>query len=185
MESRQVIPVIRIEFRSAASISLETPSYRLHECAVNIEGECLHPHYESGTRRGKSRTMRWMLRSKIHQATVTEADLKYVGSITIDEELMDMVGLIPGERVLVVSNTSGARLETYTIPGPRGCGDICMNGAAAHLIKKGDEIIIMGFELTEKPVEAKQIVLGPNNEFVSWLAQETYHTCLSEMVGAL
>ena len=62
--------------------------------------------------------MRWMLRSKIHQATVTEADLKYVGSITIDEELMDMVGLLPGERVLVVSNTSGARLETYTIPGP-------------------------------------------------------------------
>ena len=61
--------------------------------------------------------MRWMLRSKIHQATVTEADLRYVGSITIDEELMDMVGLLPGERVLVVSNTSGARLETYTIPG--------------------------------------------------------------------
>ena len=104
--------------------------------------------------------MRWMLRSKIHQATVTEADLKYVGSITIDEELMDMVGLLPGERVLVVSNTSGARLETYTIPGPRGRGDICMNGAAAHLIKKGDEIIIMGFELTEVPLSPSRSCWG-------------------------
>ena len=123
-----------------------------------------------------------MLRSKIHQATVTEADLKYVGSITIDEELMDMVGLIPGERVLVVSNTSGARLETYTIPGPRGSGDVCMNGAAAHLIKKGDEIIIMGFELTEKSIGSKQIVVGKHNEFLRYLS-ETPHTCLSELVG--
>ena len=113
--------------------------------------------------------MRWMLRSKIHQATVTEADLKYVGSITIDVELMEMVGLLNGERVLVVRNSSGARLETYTIPGPRASGAICLNGAAAHLIKKGDEIIIMGFELTERPVESKQIVLGKNNEFVRWL----------------
>ena len=126
--------------------------------------------------------MRWMLRSKIHQATVTEADLKYVGSITIDEELMDMVGLIPGERVLVVSNTSGARLETYTIPGTRGSGDVCMNGAAAHLIKKGDEIIIMGFELTEKSIDSKQIVVGKHNEFLRYLS-ETPHTCLSELVG--
>jgi len=124
-----------------------------------------------------------MLRSKIHQATVTKADLKYVGSITIDEELMEMVGLIPGERVLVVSNTSGARLETYTIPGPRGSGAICMNGAAAHLIKQGDEIIIMGFELTERPIESKQIVVGRNNEFVRWLATEKYDTCLADLVG--
>jgi aspartate 1-decarboxylase len=127
--------------------------------------------------------MRWMLRSKIHQATVTEADLRYVGSITIDEELMEMVGLLPGERVLVVSNTSGARLETYTIPGPRGSRAVCMNGAAAHLIKKGDEIIIMGFELTEKPIESKQIVLDSENKFVRWLATETYNTCLAELVG--
>ena len=122
-----------------------------------------------------------MLRSKIHQATVTQADLRYVGSITIDEELMEMVGLLPGERVLVVSNTSGARLETYTIPGPRGSGAICMNGAAAHLIKKGDQVIIMGFELADRPVESKQIVLGPSNEFVRWLATETYDTALAEM----
>ncbi len=130
-----------------------------------------------------ARTLRWILRSKIHQATVSEADLKYVGSITIDEELMEMVGLLPGERVLVVSNTSGARLETYTIPGPRGSGAICMNGAAAHLIKKGEEIIIMGFELADRPVEVKQIVLGRKNEFARWLPNETYNTCLAEMVG--
>ena len=129
--------------------------------------------------------MRWVLRSKIHRATVTEADLKYVGSITIDEELMDMVGLLPGERVLVVSNTSGARLETYTIPGPRGRGDICMNGAAAHLIRKGDEIIIMGFELTDRPVESKQIVLDANNQFERWLTRETPETCLEEMMVQL
>jgi aspartate 1-decarboxylase len=113
--------------------------------------------------------MRWMLRSKIHQATVTDADLRYVGSITIDEELMEMVGLLPGEKVMVVSNTSGARLETYTIPGRRGSGVICMNGAAAHLVKKGEEIIIMGFELADRPVAPKQIVLGPGNEFVKWI----------------
>ena len=116
--------------------------------------------------------MRWMLRSKIHQATVTEADLRYVGSITIDEELMEMVELLPGEKVMVVSNTSGARLETYAIPGPRGSGVICMNGAAAHLIKKGEEIIIMGFELANGPVAAKQIVLGRDNEFVKWLGEQ-------------
>jgi len=110
-----------------------------------------------------------MLRSKIHKATVTDADLRYVGSITIDEELMDQVELLPGEKVMVVSNTSGARLETYTIPGKRGSGVMCMNGAAAHLIKKGEEIIVMGFELADGPIVAKQIVLGPNNEFVRWL----------------
>ena len=82
--------------------------------------------------------MRWLMRSKIHNATVTEANLAYVGSITIDQDLLDKVGLWPGERVLVVSNTSGARLETYVIAGERGSGEICMNGAAAHLIGEGD-----------------------------------------------
>ena len=77
--------------------------------------------------------MRMVLRSKIHNATVTEANLAYIGSITIDADLIERVGLWPGERVLVVSNTSGARLETYVIKGERGSGNICMNGAAAHL----------------------------------------------------
>jgi len=80
--------------------------------------------------------MRWFLHAKIHQATVTEADLKYVGSITIDEELLDKSGLLAGEKVLVVSNMTGARLETYVIVGAKNSGIIRMNGASAHLIKK-------------------------------------------------
>ena len=101
--------------------------------------------------------MRWIMRSKIHKATVTQADLNYVGSITIDEALIEMVGLWPGEKVQIVSNTSGARLETYVIKGKRGSGEICMNGAAAHLIKAGEEIIIMGYELADKPIERRVI----------------------------
>ena len=110
--------------------------------------------------------MRWVLRSKIHKATVTDANVAYVGSITIDEELIERVGLWPGEKVLVVSNTSGARLETYVIAGERGSGVINMNGAAAHLIKRGEEIIIIGFELTDRPIEARQILVDTDNRFV-------------------
>ena len=113
--------------------------------------------------------MRWMMRSKIHQARVTEANLAYVGSITIDRGLMDRVGLWVGEKVLVVSNTSGARLETYTIEGERDSGVICMNGAAAHLIKAGEEIIIMGFELTDAPMSPRAILVDADNKFVRFL----------------
>ena len=113
--------------------------------------------------------MRWILNSKIHNATVTEADLDYIGSITIDEELIDKVDLFPGEKVLVVSNTSGVRLETYVIVGKRNSGVICMNGAAAHLIKKGDKIIIMGFKLSEKPIEPKNILVDKKNSFVRFM----------------
>ena len=110
--------------------------------------------------------MRSVLRSKIHKAIVTEANLDYIGSITIDADLLDRVDLWPGEKVLVVSNTSGARLETYVIPGPRGSGTICMNGACSHLIKAGEELIIMGFELTDKPIESKVILVDHNNRIV-------------------
>jgi len=113
--------------------------------------------------------MRWTLRSKIHKATVTEADLNYIGSITVDEDLMEKVGLWPEEKVLVVDNTNGARVETYVIVGERGSGIICINGASAHLIKKGDEVTIMGFELTDKPVESKKILVDKNNKFVKFL----------------
>jgi aspartate 1-decarboxylase len=115
--------------------------------------------------------MRWLMRSKIHNATVTEANLAYVGSITIDEDLIDAIGLWPGERVLVVSNTSGARLETYVIAGPRGSGAMCMNGAAAHLIGEGEQIIVMAFELTDKPVEQKAALVDGKNHFVRWLTE--------------
>jgi aspartate 1-decarboxylase len=113
--------------------------------------------------------MRFVLRSKIHKATVTEANIDYIGSITIDEELVEKAGLWPGEKVLVVSNTTGTRLETYVIVGERGSGVICMNGGAAHLIKAGEEIIVMGFELTDKKIEAKNILVDKNNKFVRFL----------------
>jgi aspartate 1-decarboxylase len=110
--------------------------------------------------------MRWYIRSKIHKATVTEANLTYTGSITIDQDLIELVGLHEGEKVLVTSNTSGARLETYVIVGPRGSGVICMNGAAAHLIKEGEEIIIMGFELSETPLTPTMILVDKQNKFL-------------------
>jgi aspartate 1-decarboxylase len=116
--------------------------------------------------------MRWVMRSKIHNATVTEANLSYVGSITIDAALIERVGLWPGERVMVVSNTSGARLETYVIEGERDSGAICMNGAAAHLIGEREEIIIMGFELSAAPIQPKVVLVDRQNRFVRDLAEQ-------------
>ena len=110
-----------------------------------------------------------MLRSKIFKAVVTEADINYKGSITIDEELVEKSGLLCGEKVLVVSNTTGERLETYVLLGKRGSGKICMNGAAAHLIKKGEEIIIMGFELSDGRIESKILLVDKNNRFTGYL----------------
>jgi aspartate 1-decarboxylase len=115
--------------------------------------------------------LRWFLRSKIHKAIVTEANLEYVGSITIDKNLIDAVGILPYEKVQVVSNTSGARLETYVVVGETGSGVICMNGAAAHLIKKGEEVIIMGYELLENPVSPKIILAGKNNIIEKYLLE--------------
>ncbi|MFB6246523.1 MAG: aspartate 1-decarboxylase [Candidatus Pacearchaeota archaeon] len=109
--------------------------------------------------------MKELLKSKIHKAIVTQADLNYVGSITIDETLIKKSGLWEGQKVLVVSNTSGARMETYVIRGKKDSGVICMNGAASHLIKKGEEIIIMGFEISSKPVKRKSILVDKNNKF--------------------
>lgn len=95
-----------------------------------------------------------LLKSKIHCARVTEANLHYMGSITIDEALLEAAGLFPGEHVHVVNNSNGARIETYTIVGERGSGCICLNGAAARLFVPGDEVIIMAYaDMT--PEEAK------------------------------
>ena len=123
--------------------------------------------------------MRWVMRSKIHNATVTEANLAYVGSITIDRDLLDAVGLWPGERVLVVSNTTGARLETYTIAGEPGSGDICVNGAAAHQIGEGEEVIIMGFELTAEPIVPNVILVDRQNRLVRKLVEHPRHEIAS------
>ena len=88
---------------------------------------------------------RTMLKSKIHRATVTQADLHYVGSVTVDEDLLDAADLIPGEQVAIVDVTNGARLETYVIPGERGSGVIGINGAAARLVHPGDLVILIGY----------------------------------------
>ena len=107
-----------------------------------------------------------ILKSKIHRVKVTEANLEYIGSITIDEALMEAANIYAGERVQVVDNTNGARLETYVIAGKRGSGCICINGAAAHLVNVGDTVIIMAYALMT-PEEAKAfkpaIVFPVNN----------------------
>ena len=89
--------------------------------------------------------LRTMLKSKIHRATVTHADLHYVGSITVDADLLDAADLLPGEQVAVVDVTNGARLETYVIEGERGSGVIGINGAAAHLVHPGDLVILISY----------------------------------------
>jgi len=124
--------------------------------------------------------MRSLLRSKIHLATVTEANLDYVGSITIDRTLIDAVGLWPGEKVLVVSATTGARLETYVIEGERDSGVIGINGAAAHLINAGEKIIVMGFELTEKPVEPRVVLCDRDNRVAEVLHEKAGALVLNE-----
>jgi aspartate 1-decarboxylase len=88
---------------------------------------------------------RTMLKSKIHRATVTHADLHYVGSVTVDRDLMDAADLLPGELVAIVDVTNGARLETYVIEGERGSGVIGINGAAAHLVQPGDIVILISY----------------------------------------
>jgi len=115
--------------------------------------------------------MREILQSKIHKAVVTEANVNYVGSVTIDSDLMNKIDLWEGQKVLIVSNTSGARLETYTIRGKAGSKEICMNGAAAHLIKKGEEIIIIAFELSTCPKTPKCILVDKNNNFIKYLSE--------------
>lgn len=90
-----------------------------------------------------------MLKSKIHRVTVTEADLNYIGSITIDSLLLEAAGILPGERVFIVDNNNGERFDTYTIAGEPGSGVICLNGAAARKVQKGDIVIIMSYAMMD------------------------------------
>jgi aspartate 1-decarboxylase len=99
--------------------------------------------------RGVDPVMRIMMKSKIHRATVTQADLDYVGSVTLDAVLMEAADLLDGEQVAIVDITNGARIETYVIPGPRGSGVIGINGAAAHLVHPGDLVIIMSYAVLD------------------------------------
>lgn len=125
---------------------------------------------------------RTMMKSKLHRAVVTEADLNYVGSITIDRDLMEAVDLWENEKVQVVNNTNGARLETYVIEGSRGSGVICLNGAAARMAQPGDVVIIIAYALMEnetarefKPAVA---VLDSHNQIKQMLSYEPASTTL-------
>jgi aspartate 1-decarboxylase len=108
--------------------------------------------------------MRILLKSKIQKAIVTEANINYIGSITIDETLMKKADLWEGEQVLVADNTNGERLTTYVITGKKDSGIICMNGPAAHHINVGDEVVVMAFEVTSKKIKPKNILLDKSNK---------------------
>jgi aspartate 1-decarboxylase len=111
--------------------------------------------------------LRTVLKSKLHRASITDANVDYEGSITIPTDLMAAADLWDGEKVLVTSITSGARLETYVIPGPEGSGQIVINGAAAHLINTGHRVTIMAWAVTDKPVVPKRLLLNEHNVVVS------------------
>jgi len=119
-----------------------------------------------------------MFKSKIHRATVTEANLNYVGSITIDEDLLDAAGILTGEKVQIVNNNNGERLETYTIPGERGSGVICLNGAAARRVQPGDTVIIIAYCMIEaeeaKTFKPNVVILDVNNRIVDLEYQEKH-----------
>jgi aspartate 1-decarboxylase len=123
-----------------------------------------------------------MMKAKIHRATVTEANLNYIGSITIDEDLIDLVGMLPNEKVQIVNNNNGARLETYIIPGPRGTGVICLNGAAARLVQTGDTVIIISYAMmTDEEARKHQptiAIMGENNKVAQLLKEEEHSTIL-------
>ncbi|PEA55809.1 aspartate 1-decarboxylase [Bacillus pseudomycoides] len=125
---------------------------------------------------------RTMMRAKLHRGTVTEANLNYVGSITIDEDLMDAVGIVENEKVQIVNNNNGARLETYVIKGERGMGVICLNGAAARLVQPGDKVIIICYGLVSEEKVLTHIpkiaVLDDNNQIVEMLGAEKAGTIL-------
>ncbi|MEC1179072.1 aspartate 1-decarboxylase [Metasolibacillus meyeri] len=125
---------------------------------------------------------RMMMNGKIHRAQVTQADLNYVGSITIDEDILDAVGMLPNEKVHIVNNNNGARFETYIIAGERGSGVICVNGAAARLVQRGDIVIIISYVYVDaneardhKPTVA---IMGDNNTIKQMISYEPEATVM-------
>lgn len=119
-----------------------------------------------------------MMKSKIHRATVTEANLNYVGSITIDGDLLEQAGILPGEMVHIVNNNNGARLQTYTIKGEKGSGVICLNGAAARLAQVGDVVIIIAYGMMDEKEAAalvpKVLILDQHNKIAERIGTETH-----------
>ncbi|MCL1989394.1 MAG: aspartate 1-decarboxylase [Defluviitaleaceae bacterium] len=119
---------------------------------------------------------RTMMSAKIHRATVTEANLNYVGSITIDEDILDAVGILENEKVQIVNNNNGARLETYVIKGKRGSGVVCLNGAAARLVQVEDTVIIIAYQLIAEEAlsgyQPKIAFMGEGNKIVEVVGKE-------------
>ena len=125
---------------------------------------------------------RTLLGGKIHRATVSQADLNYVGSITVDLDLLDAAGICVNEKVQIVNNNNGERLETYTIAGERGSGVVCLNGAAARLVQKGDIVIIMSYVLLSEPEianhEPKVVLVDEHNRIRNIIHYEPANTVL-------
>lgn len=124
-----------------------------------------------------------MMKGKIHRATVTEAYLDYIGSITIDEDILDAVDMLPNEKVAIVNNNNGARFETYIIAGERGSGVVCLNGAAARLVQPNDIVIIISYALISedqvKNHKPKVAIMGKNNTIVEMITHEPEATVLT------
>jgi aspartate 1-decarboxylase len=113
--------------------------------------------------------LRAICKSKIHRATVTEANLDYIGSIAIDTELLERADILPGEKVGVWNVTNGERIETYAIPAPAGSGQLMVNGAAARRFQRGDKVIVVAFVLTDEAITPRMILVDERNRFVDWL----------------
>ncbi|QDP40435.1 aspartate 1-decarboxylase [Radiobacillus deserti] len=126
--------------------------------------------------------LRTMMKSKIHRARVTEANLNYVGSITIDQDIIDQVGILPHEKVQIVNNNNGARLETYVIAGERGSGVVCLNGAAARLVQKEDIVIIVSYAMVSdeelKTFKPKVALMNEDNTIAEIIEEEPPLTIL-------
>jgi aspartate 1-decarboxylase len=118
--------------------------------------------------------MRNVLRSKIHRAYITDANTEYIGSIIVDRELMEKVDLWEFEKVLICDVTNGNRWETYVLPGERGSGTVSVQGAGAKLCQKGDCVIILSFEVSDKPIEPKMILVDEQNQFVEYIEGAMY-----------
>lgn len=121
-----------------------------------------------------------MMKGKLHRATVTQADINYVGSITIDHDLLKASGILPGEKVQVVNIDNGTRLETYTIAGEAGSGVICLNGAAARLVQVGDKVIIIAYAMMDeneaKKIRPKVVILDEHNKITKIMDEEIHGT---------
>ncbi|MFD6442468.1 aspartate 1-decarboxylase [Peribacillus sp. NPDC060186] len=125
---------------------------------------------------------RTMMNGKIHRARVTEANLNYVGSITIDEDIIDAVGILPNEKVAIVNNNNGARLETYVIAGERGSGVVCLNGAAARLVQPDDIVIIISYVMVAEDKlsdhQPKVAIMNENNQIIELISNEPAATIM-------